>query len=242
MLANITTMKNSSLSLLLILTLISCKPEAVTVKLSEAIVIDEEGELKTLTQGLHWVSTSAIITTYDLTQIHLDESISVLTLDSLITQAKIKVGYSPDTTNLNQLHKRFGPSYHETLVIPEARHSTRKIFSQVKSNDINASRLKAIEKEILDDLNQRLFEQGVTLYTFILNDYQDPRIISLVRELNVVYENLISNDLTIAKPAIDEIANNKSTEAIEILLDVYSKSRSFSVKKYIVERIALDIR
>ncbi|MCB9234765.1 MAG: prohibitin family protein [Bacteroidia bacterium] len=101
---------------------------------------------------------------YNVRQQIVTKEVDVLSKDGLKIKVEFAVRFSPNRDSLGILHKRLGPEYPETVVVPEAESSTRNIIARYTPDELYAINRKEVETLILKDVRS---DFGDSLYVKI---------------------------------------------------------------------------
>lgn len=129
-------------------------------------------KVRLLDEGTYPVAPWDTVVTYDLRWRSAVEKADVQTSDKLHMVVPISIVYRPKAEKIVDLHQALGPSFYETTVKPALLTATRSEFAH-RSQDIVIPQAQALQKDILEDVQQRLaaYDIEVAATTFLDMDY-----------------------------------------------------------------------
>ena len=131
----------------------------VTIYPGEAGVLFKRFSVGTVTdhvypEGFYMINPFNKMYSYNIrtqTQFH---DMEALTLKGLPISIKLGIRYHPKRELVGVLHKRVGPDYLRTIVIPEVESSVRALVGQFDPEQIYTTKRTVIEKVVNDSLEQ----------------------------------------------------------------------------------------
>lgn len=129
-------------------------------------------KVRLLSEGTYGVAPWDTVVTYDLRWRSAVEKADVQTSDKLHMVVPISIVYRPRAEKIVELHQALGPSFYETTVKPALLTATRSEFAH-RSQDIVVPQAQSLQKDILEDVQQRLaaYDIEVAATTFLDMDY-----------------------------------------------------------------------
>lgn len=160
-----------------------------------------------------------------------DNSEPKLDLTYVIKLKKDKIGY---------LLKSFRYSYDKTMLLPEVRLSTRKALSHLTVSELQQLDNEEISNMIIDStFATEYFNEYASLIKVYIDNIDYPEILNLAIEADLIeeYNALKTNDYDKKINAIDNLFNNSSKQAYEILLQHWQFEYDKKVKEYILNKL-----
>ncbi len=131
-------------------------------------------EEKPLTEGFHLVSPLAHVYQVDLREQQSEDSLDVLANNGLDIRLRSSILYQPVATEAYQLITQTGADYYSTLVAPYVTSSARKVVGRYSPEEIYSSKREQIEREIRDEVSQKLEGKHVQVNAVLIREVHLP--------------------------------------------------------------------
>jgi len=127
-------------------------------------------------EGLHVIFPWHIVLNYNLRVQERKHEFDVLSKQGLTIHIKVSIRFRPDEAMLGVLHKKIGPNYVNSVVIPEVESVIRRYFGQLNDEEIYTSK-KAILEKIVNDTTTQLAEKFIILDGLIVRKIEFPKMV-----------------------------------------------------------------
>ena len=129
---------------------------------------------KSLGEGVHVLSSFARVHKVDLREQEREDSLDVLANNGLDIKLTASILYQPIPSEVYQLVTQTGEHYYATLVGPHVRSSARKVVGRYSPEEIYSTKREQIEREIREEITQKLTGQHVTLNAVLIREVHLP--------------------------------------------------------------------
>lgn len=124
--------------------------------------------------GFHVIAPWNSMYVYDVREVQLEESMTVLSSNGLNINLDITVRVNPSFTKVGELHERFGENYLASLVRPEVRSAVRKIIGRYKPEELYSTKRDEVQGLISEDLEKTLTTNFIDLKAILIRDIKLP--------------------------------------------------------------------
>jgi regulator of protease activity HflC (stomatin/prohibitin superfamily) len=134
-------------------------------------------EAKPLDEGLHLVSPLARVYRVDLREQEGEDSLDVLANNGLDIKLRTSILYQPIASQVYQLITQTGADYYSVLIAPYIRSGARRIVGRYSPEEIYSSKREQIEREILDEVVQKLAGKHVQVDAILIREVHLPEAV-----------------------------------------------------------------
>jgi regulator of protease activity HflC (stomatin/prohibitin superfamily) len=134
-------------------------------------------ETTPLTEGLHVVSPFARVYRIDLREQEGEDSLDVLANNGLDIKLRTSILYQPVATQVYQLITQTGADYYSVLIAPYVRSSARRVVGRYSPEEIYSSKREQIEREIRDEVVQKLAGKHVDVDAILIREVHLPEAV-----------------------------------------------------------------
>lgn len=134
-------------------------------------------ETKPLTEGLHVVSPFARVYRVDLREQEGEDSLDVLANNGLDIKLRTSILYQPIASQVYQLITQTGGDYYSVLIAPYVRSSARRVVGRYSPEEIYSSKREQIEREIRDEVVQKLAGKHVDVDAILIREVHLPEAV-----------------------------------------------------------------
>ncbi len=143
---------------------------------------------KSLGEGVHVVSPFARVYKVDLREQEREDSLDVLADNGLDIKLTASVLYQPIPSEVYQLLTQTGEHYYATLLGPYVRSSARKVVGRYSPEEIYSTKREQIEREIREEVAQKLTGQHVTVNAVLIREVHLPQPVQTAIETKLEEE------------------------------------------------------
>lgn len=118
-------------------------------RFSEGTIID-----KVYPEGIHFIFPWDIMFIYNVRVQQIAHEFDVLTKNGLKVHLVISIRYYPEYDLLGVLHKKVGPQYVDTVVIPEIENVLRILIGRLDAQEVYTTERSIIEKSLNEAVEQ----------------------------------------------------------------------------------------
>jgi regulator of protease activity HflC (stomatin/prohibitin superfamily) len=101
-------------------------------------------------EGLHLILPWDVMTQYDVRFQSVDRTFTLLSQDGLPVDVEVTMRFKPSETRLGALHARVGPSYVDTIVIPETAAALRAVIGNYRPEALYGAGFENIQQEVTE--------------------------------------------------------------------------------------------
>jgi regulator of protease activity HflC (stomatin/prohibitin superfamily) len=134
-------------------------------------------ETKPLAEGLHVVSPFARVYRVDLREQEGEDSLDVLANNGLDIKLRTSILYQPIGSEVYQLITQTGADYYSVLIAPYVRSSARRVVGRYSPEEIYSSKREQIEREIRDEVVQKLAGKHVDVDAILIREVHLPEAV-----------------------------------------------------------------
>jgi regulator of protease activity HflC (stomatin/prohibitin superfamily) len=169
-------------------------------------------------EGFHFIMPWNEMFVYDVRQLEVAESMSVLSSNGLEITIDVSVWYQPSHAELGKLHQEKGIDYLQTVVKPSIRSATRSVIGRYTPEQIYSSKRDAIQDEIFHETKALLIKQYVQVNEVLVRD------ITLPPTIKTAIENKLKQEQESLEYVFKLEKAQKEAQRIEI--DAKGKARA----------------
>ncbi len=169
-------------------------------------------------EGFHFIMPWNEMFVYEVRQLEVAESMSVLSSNGLEITVDVSVWYQPSYSELGKLHQEKGIDYLQTVVKPSIRSATRSVIGRYTPEQIYSSKRDAIQDEIFHETKELLVRQYVQVNEVLVRD------ITLPPTIKTAIENKLKQEQESLEYVFKLEKAQKEAQRIEI--DAKGKARA----------------
>ncbi|KPA15492.1 SPFH domain, Band 7 family protein [Candidatus Magnetomorum sp. HK-1] len=105
-------------------------------------------------EGIHFILPCNTMFKYNCRVQEVTHDIRVISKNGLPINMKISIRFYPEYDMLGVLHKKLGPNYVETVIIPEIESVLRIIIGKIEAEQVYSTKTSLIEKALNESIEQ----------------------------------------------------------------------------------------
>ena len=126
------------------------------------------------TEGFHFIAPWNTYYRYEVKEQNAEEKMDILDKNGLTISIDITVRFHPTYEQIGYLHEKFGSAYQQRLIIPEMRSAVRKVMGRYEAEEIYSTRRTEVEKAIIDETEEVLATNYITMRTLLIRSIELP--------------------------------------------------------------------
>lgn len=139
-------------------------------------------------EGLQVIAPWNKFIIYNVKERTLTENMDVLDKNGLSVKVEVSVRYFPSYSSLPFLHKEFGESFKEQLIIPEVRSTVRQVMGRYTAEEIYSKKRAEVETTIIDESTTKLNSNFITTKAVLIRSITLPTQIKNAIEMKLKQE------------------------------------------------------
>jgi len=143
---------------------------------------------KTYGEGFHLMLPWNKMIVRKVRQQSITDEMNVLSVNGLEVKVSGTIWYEPEFVNLGKLIKTKGEDYERELLDPAINAAARSIFGRYTPEQLYSSKRDVIEQEILDEVQQVLKGQYLSVKRVLVEDVKLPSTIRIAIETKLKQE------------------------------------------------------
>ena len=143
---------------------------------------------KTYGEGFHIVAPWNRMIVRKVRQQSITDEMNVLSVNGLEVKVSGTIWYEPEFSNLGLLIKTKGEDYERELLDPAINAAARSIFGRYTPEQLYSSKRDVIEQEILDEVQNVLKDQYLSVKRVLVEDVKLPSTIRIAIETKLKQE------------------------------------------------------
>ena len=143
---------------------------------------------KTYGEGFHFVAPWNRMIVIKVRQQSISDEMNVLSVNGLEVKVNGTIWYEPELKNLGLLIKTKGEDYERELLDPAVNAAARSVVGRYTPEQLYSSKRDVIEQEILDEVQNILKEQFLSVTRVLVEDVKLPSTIRIAIETKLKQE------------------------------------------------------
>ena len=143
---------------------------------------------KTYGEGFHIVAPWNRMIVIKVRQQSISDEMNVLSVNGLEVKVNGTIWYEPELKNLGLLIKTKGEDYERELLDPAVNAAARSVVGRYTPEQLYSSKRDVIEQEILDEVQNILKEQFLSVTRVLVEDVKLPSTIRIAIETKLKQE------------------------------------------------------
>lgn len=149
------------------------------------------GGLKTdkiYAEGFHMIMPWNTMYIYNTRIMESFEELEVLSKNGLNIKIDLSYRFSPIPEKIGYLHGKVGVNYHESIIKPEIRSSTREVIGKYLPEELYSTKREAIQDEIFHQTQKSLKNKYINLDAVLIRE------VALPKTLQAAIENKLKQE------------------------------------------------
>ena len=139
-------------------------------------------------EGIHFILPWNSIAVYNVRLQAVERTFTVLSKDGLEISVAVTIRFRPDEKLVGLLHAQVGPSYVETVVVPEVGNGVRAVVSNYEPDDLYEKSFLEIQEQIVAHSNAEIHERYVLLDDVLVRAIILPRMVAEAIQRKLAWE------------------------------------------------------
>jgi len=169
-------------------------------------------------EGFHIVMPWNTMYVYDVKIKESVEKLEVLSRNGLNIKVELSYRYFPIHNEIGVLHQTVGRNYHEAIIKPEIRSSTRQVIGKYIPEELYSTKRETIQEEIYTQTKAALMEKQIILDAVLIRE------VALPPTLQAAIENKLKQEQ--ASLEYEFRIDKQRKEAERIIIEAEAKSRA----------------
>lgn len=175
-------------------------------------------------EGIHLILPWNIMSIYNLRLQDERHNFTILSKQGLTIKIKISIRFKPEKRMLGILHQNIGPSYLNSVVIPEVESVIRRYFGQFNDEEIYTSK-RAILEKIVNHSRKQLDDKFIILDDLIIREISFPLLVkNAIEEKIVQYHKYKEHEYKVEKEKLEAKRKIIEAHAISEYKNIISKN------------------
>jgi regulator of protease activity HflC (stomatin/prohibitin superfamily) len=184
-------------------------------------------------EGFHMIMPWNNMYIYDIRIKESLEKMEVLSKNGLNIKIELSYRYYPQADKIGELHEKIGKNYHEYIIKPEIRSSTREVIGKYLPEELYSTKREAIQDEIFEQTKKALNEKYITLDAILIRE------VSLPQTLQNAIENKLKQEQESLEYEFRLVKERK--EAERRIIEAQAKSEANNIlNKSLTDKILKD--
>jgi regulator of protease activity HflC (stomatin/prohibitin superfamily) len=129
-------------------------------------------------EGLHMIPPWDVMSRYNVRVQTAERTFNVLTRDGLEVQVDVVIRYRPSEKLIGRLHAEVGPTYVDTVVVPEVGNAVRAVVSRYAPDDLYKASFLDIQEQLVEHSRAEIQERHVYLDDVLVRTIVLPRTVA----------------------------------------------------------------
>ncbi len=143
---------------------------------------------KIYSEGFHMILPWNTMYIYNTRIMESFEELEVLSKNGLNIKIDLSYRYSPIPEKIGYLHSKVGVNYHESIIKPEIRSSTREVIGKYLPEELYSTKREAIQDEIFHQTQKSLQNKYIYLDAVLIRE------VALPKTLQAAIENKLKQE------------------------------------------------
>jgi len=143
---------------------------------------------KIYSEGFHMILPWNTMYIYNTRIMESFEELEVLSKNGLNIKIDLSYRYSPIPEKIGYLHGKIGVNYHESIIKPEIRSSTREVIGKYLPEELYSTKREAIQDEIFHQTQKSLQNKYIYLDAVLIRE------VALPKTLQAAIENKLKQE------------------------------------------------
>ena len=139
-------------------------------------------------EGFHMILPWNTMYIYDTRIKESFESLEVLSKNGLSIKVDLSYRFNPIQEKIGMLHSKIGKEFHESIIKPEIRSSTREVIGKYLPEELYSTKREAIQDEIFQQTQKALMNKYINLDAVLIRE------VSLPNTLKAAIENKLKQE------------------------------------------------
>jgi regulator of protease activity HflC (stomatin/prohibitin superfamily) len=139
-------------------------------------------------EGLHLIPPWDKMAIYNVRLQSVDRSYTVLSKDGLEITVDVTIRFRPAEKLVGRLHAQVGPTYVDTVIVPEVGSGVRAVVSKYEPDDLYKESFLSIQEQIVDYARAEIQERYVHLDDVLVRAIILPRMVAEAIQRKLAWE------------------------------------------------------
>ncbi|MBK7094331.1 MAG: prohibitin family protein [Saprospiraceae bacterium] len=143
---------------------------------------------KIYSEGFHVIMPWNTMYIYDTRIMESFEKLEVLSRNGLNIKVDLSYRFYPVADDIGNLHTKIGKNFHESIIKPEIRSSTREVIGKYLPEELYSTKREAIQDEIFTQTSAALKKKYIILDAVLIRE------VALPQTLKTAIENKLKQE------------------------------------------------
>ena len=143
---------------------------------------------KIYSEGFHMILPWNTMYIYDTRIMESFEKLEVLSKNGLNIKVELSYRFYPVASEIGNLHAKIGKNFHESIIKPEIRSSTREVIGKYLPEELYSTKREAIQDEIYQQTSEALKMKYLILDAVLIRE------VALPETLKAAIENKLKQE------------------------------------------------
>ncbi|MEZ4908049.1 MAG: prohibitin family protein [Saprospiraceae bacterium] len=139
-------------------------------------------------EGFHIIMPWNTMYIYDTRIKESYEKLEVLSKNGLNIKVELSYRFNPIPDEIGELHEKIGKNFHESIIKPEIRSSTREVIGKYLPEELYSTKREAIQDEIYHQTKEELAKKYINLDAVLIRE------VALPTTLQAAIENKLKQE------------------------------------------------
>ncbi|MDM8550682.1 prohibitin family protein [Desulfobacterales bacterium HSG2] len=196
---------------------------------------------KVYAEGIHFIFPWNIMFIYNVRVQQIAHEFDVLTKNGLKVHLAISIRYYPEYDLIGVLHKKVGPQYVETVVIPEIENVLRILIGRLDAQEVYTTERSIIEKS-LNEAVEQVAQRFIIVDDVLIKKMRLPPKVEQAIQNKLEQKHLAdAHDFIIEKQKKEAERKRIEGQGMRAYNDIVNKSLSNQILQWMAIQATLEL-